>query len=32
MIIEQNMGGHLHARNTADGAEFTIALPLPEVA
>lgn len=32
MIIEQNMGGQLQARNIPDGAEFTIALPLREVA
>ncbi|HYQ61546.1 MAG TPA: sensor histidine kinase, partial [Desulfatiglandales bacterium] len=27
MIIEKNMGGHIRARNTADGAEFVIELP-----
>lgn len=32
MIIEQNMGGQLHARNIPDGAEFTLMLPLPETA
>jgi len=32
MIIEQSMGGQLQARNIPDGAEFTITLPLQEVA
>jgi len=32
MIIEQNMGGQLHARNIPDGAEFTLTLPLQELA
>lgn len=32
MIIEQNMGGRIHARNIPDGAEFTITLPLRKTA
>lgn len=29
MIIEKNMGGKITARNTAEGAEFVIELPVP---
>lgn len=32
MIIEQNMGGQLYARNIPDGAEFTLMLPLRKTA